>query len=233
MRNRSKQLILFDIDGTLINPGPSGRKLLNLMVKDISNCSPKLKYEDVAGFTDPIIVEQALRRTGVKENVLSSKINEILEDYPKRLKKIYNNDEGVFVYNDAIKFAKACKVQGWEIGLLSGNVRKAAKIKLDRFNLWQMFPFGLFGDDARSREDLVWLAEEASWISIGESFTHDRMVLVGDTVHDVSAAKLNNVRSLIVCRYPERFTDIQKVGPTWLVNSLKNTERIVQWLKVE
>ena len=90
----------------------------------------------------------------------------------------------------------------------------------------------LFGDDARNREDLVWMAEEEAWVTFGESFTHARMVLIGDTVHDAIAAKLNNVRSLIVYRSSDIPKNIQEARPTWLVNSLKNTERILKWLKV-
>ena len=202
------------------------------MVQDISKFSPKLKVEDIAGLTDPLIVENALRRTGVKESLLPSAINDILYYYPQRLKKVYGNDEEVFVYQDAISLAKACKAEGWEIALLSGNIREAAKIKLDRFSLWEMFEFGLFGDDARNREDLVWMAEEEAWVTFGESFTHARMVLIGDTVHDAIAAKLNNVRSLIVYRSSDIPKNIQEARPTWLVNSLKNTERILKWLKV-
>ena len=96
-----------------------------------------------------------------------------------------------------------------------------------------MFEFGLFGDDARNREDLVWMAEEASWEALGESYTHDRMVLVGDTVEDAKAAKANGVRSLIVCRRPETKERIQSAGPTWLVDSLEEKERIIAWMKAE
>ena len=232
MRNRIRQLILFDIDGTLIFPGASSRKLIDSMVQDISKCSPKLRVEDVAGLTDPLIVENALRRTGVKESLLPLAINDILYYYPQRLKKVYENDEEVFVYQDAIRLAKACKAEGWEIALLSGNIREAAKIKLDRFSLWEMFGFGLFGDDARNREDLVWMAEEEAWVTFGESFTHDRMVLIGDTIHDAIAAKLNNVRSLIVYRFSYIPKNIPEASPTSLVNSLKDTRRTVRWLKV-
>ena len=90
MRHRIRQLILFDIDGTLISQGESSRKLIDLMVKDISKFSPKLTLEDVAGLTDPLIVENALRRTGVKESLLQSAINDILYNYPQRLKTIYD-----------------------------------------------------------------------------------------------------------------------------------------------
>ena len=53
--NGTKQLILFDIDGTLIHPGTVARKLLDKMVEEVANLSPELQVEDVAGYTDPIL----------------------------------------------------------------------------------------------------------------------------------------------------------------------------------
>ena len=232
-RNRSKQLILFDIDGTLIHPGTIARKLLDSMVEEVSGASPKLKVEDVAGFTDPIILETALRRTNFSDGELSSMVSTLLEQYPAKLEEAYQDHNEAYIYEDAVELVRACRGEGWQAGLLSGNIRRAAAIKLKRFGLWDMFEFGLFGDDARSREDLVWMAEEESWEALGESYTHDRMVLVGDTVQDAEAAKANGVRSLIVCRRPETRERIEAASPTWLVDSLKHTERIMTWLKAE
>ena len=55
-----KKLFLFDIDGTIISPGNVGRKLLDRIFIENFNRSPNQQYEDVAGSTDPIIVEKAL-----------------------------------------------------------------------------------------------------------------------------------------------------------------------------
>jgi phosphoglycolate phosphatase-like HAD superfamily hydrolase len=77
------------------------------------------------------------------------------------------------------------------------------------------------------------MAEEAAWEALGESYTHDRMVLVGDTAQDATAARANGVRSLIVCRRLESRTAIEAANPTWLVDSLEETERIISWLKAE
>jgi len=232
-RNRLKQLILFDIDGTLLHPGTIARTLLDSMVEEVSGTSPELQVEDVAGFTDPIILETALRRANYNDRDLSLMVNSLLDSYPPRLEQAYGNHDEAFVYDDALLLAKACHDEGWQVGLLSGNIRQAAEIKLQRFGLWDMFQFGLFGDDARNREDLVWMAEEASWEILGESYTHNRMVLVGDTVEDTKAAKANGVRSLIVCRRPETRERIQLAEPTWLVDSLEETERIITWMKAE
>ena len=151
----------------------------------------------------------------------------------QRLEDAYGDHDEAFVYDDAVEMVKGCRAEGWKVGLLSGNIRRAAENKLQRFGLWEMFEFGLFGDDARNREDLVWMAEEASWEALGESYTHDRMVLVGDTAEDAKAAKSNAVRSLIVCRRPETKERIQSARPTWLVDSLEETERIIAWMKAE
>tara|TARA_Y100000590_G_scaffold466157_1_gene640641 strand:- start:1492 stop:2196 length:705 start_codon:yes stop_codon:yes gene_type:complete len=232
-RKRLKQLILFDIDGTLLHPGTIARTLLDSMVAEVSGTSPELKVEDVAGFTDPIIMETALRRTNFSDGGLSSMVNDLLDRYPQRLEEAYGDHDEAFVYDDAVELAQGCLSEGWQVGLLSGNIRLAAEIKLQRFGLWDIFKFGLFGDDARNREDLVWMAEEASWEALGESYTHDRMVLVGDTAEDAKAAKVNGVRSLIVCRRPETKERIQSTGPTWLVDSLEETERIIAWMRAE
>ena len=83
--NRTKRLILFDIDGTLIHPGTVARKLLDKMVEEVANFSPELQVEDVAGYTDPIILETALKRVNFKDGFLSETIDTILSSYPARL----------------------------------------------------------------------------------------------------------------------------------------------------
>ena len=67
-----KKLFLFDIDGTIISPGDVGRKLLDRIFIENFNRSPNLQYEDVAGSTDPIIVEKALLRIGEKKSLSKS-----------------------------------------------------------------------------------------------------------------------------------------------------------------
>ena len=63
-----KKLFLFDIDGTLISPSNIARKLLDKILIDQFGKSPNLKYEDVAGSTDLLIIENALRKIDCKTN---------------------------------------------------------------------------------------------------------------------------------------------------------------------
>jgi|TARA_B100001079_G_scaffold90814_1_gene77937 phosphoglycolate phosphatase-like HAD superfamily hydrolase len=217
------KLFLFDIDGTIISPGNVARKLLDKIVLDSFKQSPNLHYDDVAGSTDPIIVETALLRIGEKEP-LSQSINFVLNLYQNELKEVFNSSKAPFVYDDSIQLLNKIKNDGHFFGLLSGNIKKAAKIKLSKFNLWSQFPFGVFGEDAGNRDDLVWAAREKAWDVLQESFQFEDIILIGDTVADADAASVNGAKSIIVCRIPDKKTQLEKSNATIIVDDLSKVE---------
>ena len=228
-----KQLVLFDIDGTILRSGALPRQLMNEAVKDLAGASPDLQVEEVAGFTDPMIIRAALRKVRFNTTDVHSAVESVLRDYLVRLKRSYPSYKPVQLYEDSMGLVHRCKREGWHVGLLTGNLQAGAKIKLDRFNIWGEFDFGVFGDDASAREDLLWMAPEIAWDKLGEAYTHDRMVIVGDTPNDARVAYLNGVRSLIVCRRPEWRSKIESQNPTWIVDSLEDVDTLIHWLKEE
>ena len=78
-----------------------------MCIRDSANLSPELQVEDVAGYTDPIILETALKRVNFKDGFLSETIDTILFSYPARLEKIYIVHEDADVYEDAVKLLEA------------------------------------------------------------------------------------------------------------------------------
>lgn len=225
-----KQLILFDIDGTILYPGTLARELMNEAVLEFTGKSPDLQMEDVAGFTDPSIMRKALGKVHFNRKELNSAIDQVLHIYIRRLKKEYPFYAKPRLYEDAVVLINRCRDEGWHIGILTGNLRAGAQIKLERFNIWDRFDFGVFGDDGESREDLLWQIPELAWENVGEAYTRERTVLVGDTPNDARVASLHGVRSLIVCRHPEWKKKIQAQNPTVLVDSFEDIEPIMSWL---
>ena len=214
-----KKLFLFDIDGTIISPGDVGRKLLDRIFLENYNRSPCLKYDDVAGSTDPLIVEKSLLRIGEKKS-LSKSIDFVLDLYQDLLEEVFNKSEKPFVYHDSIHLLNKVKKDGHFVGLLSGNILRAAKIKLRKFDLWDQFPFGVYGEDAASRDDLVWMAREKAWDVLQESFNFEDIILIGDTAADADAASVNGAKSIIVCRIPDKKTQLEKSNATIIVDDL-------------
>ena len=95
---------------------------------------------------------------------------------------------------------------------------------MSKFNLWSQFPFGVFGEDARNRDDLVWAAREKAWDVLQESFQFEDIILIGDTVADADAASVNGAKSIIVCRIPDKKTQLEKSNATIIVEDLSKVE---------
>ena len=214
-----KKLFLFDIDGTLISPSNIARKLLDKILIDQFGKSPNLKYEDVAGSTDLLIIENALRKIDCKTN-LNETVDKVLNIYIKKLKLLFEESKKPFVYKDTIKLLDIVIKNKYSYGLLTGNIKEAAKIKLKKFNLWGKFAFGVYGGDARARSDLVWLAREKAWDILNESFRFKDIILIGDTESDAEAASKNGAKSIIVSRRPDKKNLLEKSNATIVVDDL-------------
>lgn len=219
------KLFLFDIDGTLISPGPAARKAINKAIENFTGLPPNLQIEDVAGLTDRLIVKNALIKAGQEKDITAA-MDGIIDNYLEIFEQTYHQSDGAFVYEDSIDLVNKVKAQNHPIGLLTGNVKRGANSKLRKFGLMEHFPFGAFGDDGNTREDLPVFAQKEAKKVLGKSFDFRDIVLVGDTPEDAKAAAVNGCRSIVVCRRKERYDDIVKAGAELIVDSL--TDPIIE-----
>tara|TARA_B100000686_G_scaffold56783_1_gene61058 strand:- start:108 stop:788 length:681 start_codon:yes stop_codon:yes gene_type:complete len=215
-----KKLFLFDIDGTLISPSNIARKLLDKIFLDEFGKSPSFKYDDVAGSTDLAIVANGLSRIKIKSNSTNELIERVLKLYIAELGSAFEKSPKPFVYKDTIKLLNKVREKRCSYGILTGNIKAAAKIKLKKFNLWKEFSFGVYGEDANSRSDLVWLAREKAWEELEESFRFKDIILVGDTVSDAEAASKNGAKSIIASRIDDKKAALEESSATIVVDDL-------------
>ena len=215
-----KLLFLFDIDGTLLSPASLSRKLLNEAITEITGFLPDLQYKDVAGCTDPSIVEKALGKAGISPTETSELLSRILDYYSEKTGEVFPVSEKPFVYEDAVVFLDKVVASGIAVGLMTGNINRVAKVKLHRFNLWSTFPFGVFGDDVAEKSIMPRIAQERAWDFYRQAFRLEHMIIVGDTSSDAYAAAENGSRSIIVCRKPEHRDEIISAEPGQIVDTL-------------
>ena len=213
------KLYLFDIDGTLLSPGPSARKAINQAIENFTGIPPNLQIKDVAGMTDRLIVKNALRRSGTDGDI-TEVINNIINDYLILFENTYLESKEAFVFKDALNLVHKVKDNGLPLALLTGNVKRGAHIKLGRFDLMKHFLFGAFGDDGETRNDLPIIARYRALEMLNKSFEFEDIVIVGDTPEDAIAAKINGCKSIVVCRREEWYDDIVKAGADLIVDSL-------------
>ncbi len=83
------KLILFDIDGTLIDSGGAGRRSLNIAMKELFGINDAFTDFNLAGKTDSRIIREGLK----KYNISDDRCNDVAEAYIRNLKIEIKNDK--------------------------------------------------------------------------------------------------------------------------------------------
>ncbi len=181
-------VFLFDIDGTLVTTGGSGRKAMERGFDAVYGRPEAMRFP-MDGMTDRLIVRQALAAIAVEAT--DAAIDRVLDAYVEVLHEEVTSvpDDRYRVHAGMREAIDAARARGAAVGLGTGNVRKGAQVKLDRVGLGQTFRFGGFGCDAERRVDLIRIGAERGAAELGVPRAGCRVVVIGDTPKDVDAAR--------------------------------------------
>jgi phosphoglycolate phosphatase-like HAD superfamily hydrolase len=84
------------------------------------------------------------------------------------------------------------------LGLLTGNVKRGARLKLEHYGLWHFFEFGAYSDDHHDRNELGEFALERAREKHGGGFKPCNVDVIGDTPHDIACGKAIGARTIAV-----------------------------------
>jgi phosphoglycolate phosphatase len=223
------QLILFDIDGTLVDSGGAGVRALQHAFKEVLSIENAFGSISMAGKTDLEIIKDGLSRHGLtSENGL---VPQITDSYIRHLSaEIQNSDKylkpGIVEALEAIKN----RHDRYQLGLLTGNLEQGARIKLGVFGLNEYFPSGAFGSDNEDRNKLLPIAVERFRIISGRNFEFSDCVIVGDTPRDVMCARPYNALCIAVATGPYGAGSLVEAGADVVVEDLSDTEHLLNIL---
>src|SRR5271170_5384527 len=88
-----RQLVLFDIDGTLVDCGPQVRRLFEAGMVDAYGTLGDLHAVDFAGKTDPGIVWEALSPAGLSREAIALGLPVMKESYLARLAQALDREK--------------------------------------------------------------------------------------------------------------------------------------------
>jgi len=184
-----KALFLFDIDGTLISPGTTARNIFIEIVKELTNKEVTLEVHQVAGFTDPNILENMLQRAGLNENEILHTMEKFFPIYYERLENKYRSAEDKIIFGDISEFLpELYQVDNIFLGLVTGNMERSAMIKLSPFGLKKYFDVGAYASDNADRNELPPIAVARAEVLWELKFDINEVFVVGDTIYDVECA---------------------------------------------
>jgi phosphoglycolate phosphatase-like HAD superfamily hydrolase len=180
-------VLLFDIDGTLVDTGGAGRAALEAAFTSITNLPSKMELS-FGGMPDRAIVREALVRMGRAagdvdiDRVIALYVELLAEQLPRSTR--YRILPGVRALLEWLSEANGCA-----IGLGTGNVKAGAELKLAHGGLAESFAFGGFGCDHEDRSALLAVGAERGAAALGVARHECRVVVIGDTLRDIAAAR--------------------------------------------
>ena len=220
------RLILFDIDGTLLECGPQVREILSTILLDVYGATGSIDWFDFAGRTDPGIVLDVLKDAGLDERDILDRIPEVREKYAARLERELDGQRMRLLPGVSETLESLARRKDIVLGLVTGNWEPGARTKLSRFDLNRFFDFGAFGCDGVERSDLPPVALERAERITGRRFRPEETLIVGDTIHDISCARAHGIPVLAVATGRTTAETLREGGADRVVADL--TE-IVDW----
>ena len=218
------RLILWDIDSTLVNTGAAGQHALVRATIERFGGDGDLSGVEIAGRTDTSIARQILEKFG--EPVTQENVKSFLDRYVALLPEELPRREGRVLPGVLELLEKLSEQSDKTLGLLTGNLQRGARLKLEHYDLWRFFPFGAFADDHHDRNALGPCALGRAVAHAGCGFSPGQIDVVGDTGHDIACGRAIGARAVAVATGSWSRERLAECQPDFLFDDLANVDEV-------
>jgi phosphoglycolate phosphatase len=200
---RPKTLVLFDVDGTLVDTAGAGRRGLEASFRavfgldGVEEAAGRVRF---GGKTDPAIIAEIAREVGLPPALVAGRYGALQAAYLEALAAELRRPDtarrvlpGVPALLDGLAARRDVV-----LGLVTGNIEAGARAKLRAFDLNRYFEDGGFSSDHPDRGEIARIAHERLSRRAGFRFPPEDVVVVGDTELDVACARANGFRAIAV-----------------------------------
>lgn len=220
-------LVLFDIDGTLLSAGRAARESVLAALEAEYGWTGSADAHDFSGKTDPQILRE-LVADSVEPEKFDAALERALERYLEELARRLTPSLVVTKPGVPELLARLSSRSAVTQGLLTGNLERGARMKLEPPNLNRYFPFGAFGSDSADRYELPGIALARARERSGRDFSGKQIVIVGDSVHDVACGRALGVRSVAVATGPTPAERLRGESPDAFLRDFSDVEAAME-----
>lgn len=223
------KLLLFDIDMTLVDTGGAGRMAMVKAFHELFGADGELGDVSFAGRTDTLILRDVLAVHDIRWT------REVEHDFQQRY-FVHLQEEIVKPGSRAIKPGIAELLPllrqrpDCALGLLTGNWREGARIKLQHFGLYDFFRVGAFSDDSAIRSDLPKIAAARFCQLWQQDISPQNVFVIGDTPLDVACAKPFGARTIAVATGSSSKSQLEAASPDYIFQDLSDVQAFLKMI---
>lgn len=213
------ELILWDIDGTLVRASGLGRESTRLSMETVFGTSAGLADHQFGGKTDWYTLVELLAAVGISETTVIDRLPEYTNVIGENMARIAPNydvrpcvgaPELLSTLRDRVPF-----------GIVTGNVQTTAPVKLraaDYDPAW--FIAGAYGNESADRNDLPIRAIQRASDVLDRPINAASVLVVGDTPADIACARATGAQVCAVATGWSSKETLAAANPDYLLNDL-------------
>ncbi|MGI0118409.1 phosphoglycolate phosphatase [Zooshikella sp. RANM57] len=209
------ELVLFDLDGTLVDSIPDLTSAVDAMLVALGfEPAGQEPVSHWVGNGAPKLVERALRAKSAEAltDGLLAKANQLFNTHYE-----HHNGEQACVYKGVLAFLQSLHQQNISMGIVTNKPSQFTEQLLERLNLTHFFNLVLSGDSLPEKKP-----SPAPLLHAMDFFAKrpQETLMVGDSINDVKAARSANVSVVAVSYGYNHGEQIDTANPDIVVDSL-------------
>lgn len=225
------QLLLFDIDGTLIELSGLGRHMLGRALASVYGSSGPIESYRFAGKTDRRMARDLTAAAGISKEQFEAGLPTLYRTMAAEGEQLFRPGALVPCPGVVTLLATLATRSDVTLGLLTGNIQATAHLKLRAAGLDPaLFVAGAYGSDSDDRNDLTPIAQRRVALRTGVLLDRTRTTVIGDTLADVACARVAGARSIAVGTGSGTAQALLACGPDVWFESLSDTAAVVDTL---
>ncbi len=226
-KNIPKKLVLFDIDGTLLSMNEVNRTILGDALRAVYGTEGSTGTHNFAGKLDCTIIHEVMQSAGLSESDIAEKFDLAKETYIEMFRTQAKASDVVLMQGIRELLDELSGHSELLLGLLTGNFEESGRHKLLLPQINHYFPFGAFADDGFSRNELPPVAVKKAYQLTGITFSEHNIIIIGDTEHDITCARVLNAKSIAVATGAYSMEELKKHNPHVLYDNLGRTDVVL------
>lgn len=231
MTLHQKRVLLFDIDGTLMDSTGEGTISMSRALQDVYRVTGPIDDYNMAGKTDWQIITELMQQAGLDDETIEASRPAAFAAYARHVEIAAPSFNMRLLPGVTPLLAQLTADSAFILGLVTGNTREAVPHKLRSVGIEPgLFKFGAFGSEHIDRNTLPSLALYRLEQMMGSPVQPDSALIIGDTPRDIHCARHAGLKVLSVATGQFDREALAVHNPDYLLDDLSNTAEVMEIL---